>query len=99
MSTLSELTAELGSSLFRRPDQFDVADTQGLGEFVERDHGWIALPAFEAADVLLTEAGTLLDLLLRQAPLLAQACKVPTDEATHIHAAGIAVRGFLFYAL
>jgi len=32
-----------------------MAHFQSLGQFVQRDHGWVALPAFEAANVLLTK--------------------------------------------
>jgi len=63
-----------------------VTDTEGLSQFVQGDDGRVAPAAFEAAEVLLTEAGTHFDLFLGQALLPTQAGEVPADQFAHIHA-------------
>ena len=68
------------------PDQFDVVDTKGLSQFIERYHGRIPPAALQATEILLTEAGTRLDFLLGQALLTTQAGEVPADQFAHIHA-------------
>ena len=68
------------------PDQFDVVDTKGLSQFIERYHCRIPPAALQATEILLTEAGTRLDFLLGQALLTTQAGEVPADQFAHIHA-------------
>ncbi len=63
-----------------------MADAESLGQFVKRDHGRVSPAAFETAEVLLTEAGTRLDLFLGQALLPTQAGEIPADQFAHIHA-------------
>lgn len=62
-----------------------MADTQRLGQFEHGDNGGIALPALKAAQILLAEPGRGLDLLLRQAALAPNACKILTHKLAHIH--------------
>jgi hypothetical protein len=69
-----------------RLHQLDVLHSQRLRQLVQSDHGWIAPPAFEAAEILLAEARTFFHLLLRQALFPTQAGKVPADQFAHIHA-------------
>ena len=50
-----------------RFDQFRVADTDGLREFVEGDDGRVALTSLQTAQILLAEARPRLDLFLCEA--------------------------------
>jgi len=63
-----------------------MVDAQGKRQFIKRDDRGIAAPTFESAQILLTEAGAFLDLLMRQALFLAQARKISADQFAHIHA-------------
>jgi len=63
-----------------------MADAQGLGQLEKGDHGRIAPPALQTAEVLLTEPRTRFDLLLGQALLPTQTGEVPADQFAHIHA-------------
>ena len=67
-------------------DQIDVADAQRPRQLVERNDGWIAPTALEAAQILLAEARTLLDLLLGQTLVSTQAREISADQFTHVHA-------------
>ncbi|KSV77538.1 hypothetical protein N183_19420 [Sinorhizobium sp. Sb3] len=67
-------------------NQFDVTDIEDLSQLVEGDHGRISPAAFQAADVLLAEAGARFDLFLSQALLPTQAGKVAADQFAHVHA-------------
>jgi hypothetical protein len=69
-----------------RLNQCYVADAQGLGQFIQRNHGWVAPAAFQTAEILLAEARTRLDLFLRQALLPTQAGEVSANQFAHIHA-------------
>jgi len=67
-------------------NQIDVADAQRKRELVKRDDGRIAPPAFQAAEILLAKARTLIDLLLGQALIPPQAREIPANQFTHVHA-------------
>lgn len=47
---------ELPRMLPFRLHQLDMANAKRLRQFVERDHGWVALSSFQAAQVLLAKA-------------------------------------------
>lgn len=66
----SELIDSLSASTASRSNQLHVAHPECRCQFVESDHCWIAMSTFQAADVLLAEAGNLGELLLSQAFLL-----------------------------
>lgn len=70
--------------------QLDMADAERLGELVERDDRRVAATSLEAAQILLAESRTRLDLLLRQALRPAQAGEIPAHQLAHIHAQGVA---------
>jgi hypothetical protein len=63
-----------------------VADAQGGGNFVNRDHRWIAVTAFEAAYVLLAKSRDFRKPLLSQAPFFSYPPDVLADQSAHIHA-------------
>ena len=62
-----------------------MADTQCLGELIYGYHGWIALPALKAAQILLAETGLGLDLLLRQAAFAPDAREIAAHKLSHVH--------------
>lgn len=62
-----------------------------LGNFIKRDDGWVSLPPFETAQILLAEAGTRFNILLRQALFPTQAGEISADQLAHIHALKITV--------
>jgi len=62
---------------------------QRLGQLVQRHHGRIAPTALEPADILLREAGTLGDLLLRQSLLAAQPAEIASHQLPHVHEDGM----------
>ena len=66
-----------------------MADPQSTGEFINRYHGRVAPALFEAADVLLTEAGYVCQLFLRQAFLQPNPQDVPAHQLAHVHAAEV----------
>ena len=72
-------------------NELDMADAQGLGNFIKRDDRRIAQAALQAAQILLTDAAALFDLLLRQAFFPTKAREIPADQFAHIHALEIAV--------
>jgi len=80
----------ISSSIVGR-DQFDVAHTKRLGDFVEGNDGRISLPPFEAAQILLTETGARFDILLRQAFFPTKAGEISADQLAHIHTRRIGV--------
>jgi len=69
-----------------RANQIDMADAQRQREFVKRYDGRIAPTALQAAEILLAEARTLLDLLLSQALIPTQAREISANQFTHVHA-------------
>jgi hypothetical protein len=76
--------------VFVRLDQLDVAYTQSLGKFEQRDHRGIPPAPLKTAEVLLAEPGASFDFLLRQALRPTQTGEVPTDQLAHIHAERVA---------
>ena len=63
-----------------------MAHAQSLSQFVKGNHRRVAASALKAAEVLLAEAGTRLNVFLGKPPLSAQASKITTDQLAHIHA-------------
>jgi len=80
--TVGGVLGQLDGSRLRaiRHQQVERARAEDLGEFVEGHDSRVATALFEAAEILLAEPGALRDLLLGQAPLAAQAGKVPADD-------------------
>lgn len=66
-------------------NQFDVADSKSLSQFIDRDDRWISPAALEAAEVLLTESGALCNFLLRQPVLPTQTSDVSPHQLPHVH--------------
>jgi hypothetical protein len=79
-------TLRLSSAFVVRPHKLDMADLQCLREFEESNDRRIAAAALEAAQILLTEAGTRFDFLLGEAFSPTQARKVSADQFAHVHA-------------
>ena len=67
-------------------NQFDMADAEGLGQFIECDDGRVPPTALKATEILLAEARALLDLLLGQTAVSTQAREIPANQFTHVHA-------------
>ncbi len=63
-----------------------MAHAERSRQFVQRDHRRIPPTLLETANVLLTEAGNLGELLLGQAFLLPTSLDVPPDQLAHVHA-------------
>ena len=63
-----------------------MAYAKGARQFIERDDRRVPSATFEAAQILLTEARTLLDLLLSQTLVSTQAREIPANQFTHVHA-------------
>ena len=63
-----------------------MADAQRHCDFIERHYGRISPASFQAADVLLTEARDLRELLLGQAFPLPDSPDVPPYQLAHVHA-------------
>jgi hypothetical protein len=80
----SELTV-LSETALWQPNQFDVIHAKGKRQLVKSNDCGISVPLFEAADVLLTKARDVRELLLRQALLLSETLDVPPDQSAHIH--------------
>lgn len=78
-----QLGTEGGSAV--GPDQVDVIDAQSLRQFVQRNHRWVSVPLFQAAQILLAEAGAIGHILLRQALLATQASEVSSNQSAHVH--------------
>ena len=73
------------------PQEFKVVNTQGTGDFVNRHDCRVPFPLFQAADVLLAEAGNLRELLLGQALSQPDAPNIPPHQLAHVHALKSAV--------
>ena len=63
-----------------------MADAQRHRDFIKRYHGRISPASFQAADVLLTEAGNHGELLLGQAFPLPDSLDVSAHQLAHVHA-------------
>jgi hypothetical protein len=63
-----------------------VSDAKSNGKLVQSNDRGVSVALFEAADVLLAEAGEVSKLLLRQAFFLSEPPNVPSDQSAHIHA-------------
>ena len=63
-----------------------MANAQGRGNFVNRDHRWIAMTALKAAYVLLAKSGDFRKPLLGQALFFSYPPDVLADQSAHIHA-------------
>ena len=72
--------------LFGWAHELHVADTEGGCQLVDADDRRVAPTLLKAANVLLAEAGTLCQLLLRKASLLPDPLDVSPDQLAHIHA-------------
>lgn len=79
------LEASLSGGVVVWLDQFDMADVKRLCQLKQGNHCWITPAAFETAEVLLAEAGTLFDLLLSQPFLPTQTGEIPANQLAHIH--------------
>lgn len=62
-----------------------MADAQGSRQFEDRNDGWVALPRFQPADVLLTEPRYIGERFLGHSAQLADAFHVPADQRPHVH--------------
>lgn len=69
-----------------RLDEFDMAYAEGLSQLVKGNDGWIPPTVFQAADILLAEAGNIRKLFLGQSLHLPYPTDVFTDNSAHIHA-------------
>jgi hypothetical protein len=76
----------MGLFYFVMADQLHVAYTERSGQLVERHDGRVPAAPFQTADVLLTEAGTLRELLLGQAFPLPDSLDILAHQPAHIHA-------------
>src|ERR1700730_4976063 len=65
--------------------ELHVADAERGCQLVEADDRRVSLALFEAAYVLLAEAGKLRQLLLGQTLLLPDPLDVPPDQLAHVH--------------
>lgn len=78
----------ISRSLFGvRVKQLAEVHAEGGGQFVNGHDGRVAQTAFEAAEVVLTEAGALLQLFLGEALIPSDARNVAADHLAHVHAA------------
>ncbi len=69
-----------------------MADAERLRQFVQSDHGGIASPVFETADILLAEAGNIGELFLCQRLQESNAPYIPSNQFAHVHARRIGGR-------
>jgi N-terminal domain of anti-restriction factor ArdC len=69
-----------------RAQKIKVAHAERSRQLIERHDGRVAPTLLQAADVLLTEARHLGELLLRQALLPPDAPNIPPDLIAHVHA-------------
>ncbi len=63
-----------------------MANAKGGRNMIERHNGGISLAAFQAADILLSDAGHLSETLLGELLLPSQSRKIPANQLAHIHA-------------
>ena len=63
-----------------------MANAKGGRNMIERHNGGISLAAFQATDILLSDAGHLRETLLGESLLPSQSRKIPTNQLAHIHA-------------
>jgi hypothetical protein len=63
-----------------------MADAEHRGQLIDCDDSRVSTPVFQAANILLTEAGKLGETLLGQALLLPDPLDVAADQRTHVHA-------------
>jgi len=66
--------------------EINMAHPECIGEFMERYDGRIAPPILQAADVLLTEARYVGELLLREPSLVPNPSDVLSNQCPHVHA-------------
>lgn len=69
-----------------RLQQIEMRNSKCHGDFVDRDNRRITFPALKVAQILLGEAGSLGELLLRQLGRLADSGAILADQFPHIHA-------------
>jgi hypothetical protein len=62
-----------------RPNKIQVSDAKRASELMQAEDRRVSLTAFEAAKILLTEAGTLFDLLLGKPLLAPDTRKIPSN--------------------
>ena len=62
-----------------------MTDAQGARQMKQRHHRGIALPALQAADILLRHAGHFGKTLLREAFFPSQPAKVSAHKPAHVH--------------
>ncbi len=87
------------SRLLVRRDEINRSDAQRTGELEQAYDGWIAAAAFQVADVLLSKAGQVGELLLRKALLLPQLCEIPADQLAHVHSRKLRLTYYEVYLL
>lgn len=63
-----------------------MVDAQGLRDLKNRHNGWIPPPLLKPTQIVLSEPGSLRELLLRKATLKTQPPHVRTHEPSHVHA-------------
>lgn len=63
-----------------------MADAESLGQFKKRYDCRVSDTAFEAREILLAKARTLLNLFLRETFFAPEARKVAANQFAHIHA-------------
>lgn len=86
--TIYRCTVHCGGAplIIRRRDEIDRRGVQRLGQFPQADHRGVAATAFKVAEILLREARTLGQLLLRQAAFQPDPLRVPSHNPAHVHA-------------
>lgn len=85
--------------LFLRAHEINVGDPKGRCKLVEGDDRGVASSALKAAQILLTETGSALDLLLRHAFVATNTRKVLSHKLAHVHLAIVPRRLGLRYQL
>jgi len=68
-----------------RHDQVNWGDAERAGQLEQCNNCWIASASFEAANILLREAGNFSKTLLGEALGLPQSLEVSADQLAHIH--------------
>lgn len=72
-------------------NQFNMADTERLSDFIYGDDGRVPLSSFEVAKILLAISRARFDVLLCQTFFPTEAGKIPANQLAHIHARKIGV--------